>query len=118
MGQAIMRINPQSREKFSILWEASGYEANDRSGLGKASSRSRSVPRRKTVDWHSYCIDEVIGGIKPERSSGFQVSLFRFREIGKGTGWNMPEPRLPHLVESVEEVKEMKTDGSHCKKGI
>jgi hypothetical protein len=27
-------------------------------------------------------------------------------------------PRLPHLVESVEAVKETETDGSHYKKGI
>lgn len=27
-------------------------------------------------------------------------------------------PRLPHLVESEEAVKEMETDGSHYKKGI
>jgi hypothetical protein len=53
--------------------------------------------------WHRYCIKRVIGGIETGRA----VSQVGIRL----------HPRLL-LVVSEEAVKEMETDGSHCKKGI
>jgi hypothetical protein len=72
------------------------------------SARTGEPPGRSVEDipgyWHRYCIKRVIGGIETGRA----VSQVGIRL----------HPRLLHLVVSEEAVKEMETDGSHCKKGI
>lgn len=77
-GQAIMRINPQSREKISILRERS-WRARRRSPGLRTGPASQDLPERTgAVDWHSYCIEHVIRGDGSELSSGF-------------SGWDSPE---------------------------
>ncbi len=100
-----MRINPQSSEKISSGEGEVLNVVNIVDRPGKKSSDHRFLTQALPVHWHSYCTEHVIRGERRTKISGCQVGMCL-------------SPRLPHLVASEEAVKEMETDGSHCKKGI